>query len=88
MVSSPFSPRVTRPPRTSSSRARKVATLVLRLCRGENSWPMRAAAPLMRLRRIYTTRLVTDTMGAVTSGSNCCWVGSRRRRVRPARAFQ
>ena len=49
---------------------------------------MRAVAPLMRLRRIYTTRLVTDTMGAVTSGSNCCWVGSRRRRVRPARAFQ
>ena len=39
-------------------------------------------------RRMYTTRLVTDTMGAVTSGSNCCWVGTRRVLVRPASACQ
>lgn len=53
-----------------------------------NSCSIFATVPPSIRRRIYTTRLVTDTMGAVTSGSNCCWVGTRRVFVRPASACQ
>ena len=65
-----------------------MATLVLRLCRGENNWPMRAVAPPMRLRRIYTTRLVTDTMGAVTSGSKLLLGGFPAQAGAPGKGVQ
>ena len=88
MVNAPRSSSAMRPPRTSSSSARKVATLVLRLWLRENSCSIFATVPPSIRRRMYTTRLVTDTMGAVTSGSNCCCVGSLRSLVRPESAAQ
>ena len=82
MVSSPCSSNFTRPPRTSSKgpKGGHVGAAGLLAAEQLAHFCRRTAD---QVSQNVHHRLVTDTMGAVTSGSNCCCVGSLRSLVRP-----